>query len=226
MKKIIYKMDQGSEEWHIAKLGVFSASKAELSLVKGKGENNLGAGLLTYVKEKSNELLVVEHDFSGFYSKSTQRGISEEAVARKQFSLRNMIKVDEVGFIKLDGLRVGCSPDGEFFLGSEKGLEIKCFGSKNHLEIVRSGVVPKKVIAQVQYSMMVTGYDEWRVVFWDDRVVEALQYKEFSIKRDEDMITLMYKKAKICSEMVDADVAGYSVEPSLIESETRLIENE
>lgn len=206
-----YDVEQGTFEWHQLKLGVLSASTAEALLVKGKSDNNLGSGLLTIIKEKISEMLVIEPDFESWSTADAQWGIDTEPLARREFEKRNMRSVVEVGFVKVDGHYIGFSPD---FLIPEiqEGGEIKCFASKNHIEIVRSGVIPKKVIAQCQYSMMINGYNAWNVVFYDPRVIEPLQYRQFKLDRDEDMIELMREKAIKSSDIIKEVLIEYGIE--------------
>lgn len=209
METKIHYMEQLSDEWFIKKLDIISASKAPMFLVNGKGEGGCSVALIKYAKDCARKLLVKKHDFDGFCSKSASRGIYEEAEARRQFSLRNMVNVKEVGFIEAVGLRIGCSPDGVPETEIEEGLEIKCFDSSNHLDVVLSNSVPKDVNSQCQFSLMVTGWAQWRAVFWDGRVCKDLQYKEFVVSRDEELITLFYKKALILSRVIDEEVARF-----------------
>lgn len=202
-------VEQGTEQWHIAKLGHISASTAELLLVEGKNEYKIGSGLQTLIKEKVAELLTVDHgSFDGFITKSAQRGIEEEPIAREEYQRRNLTIVEEVGFIKSEEHYVGFSPDG-YIRSAEKGVEIKNYDTKNHLEIVMSGKVPKKVNAQCQFSMAISGFKSWDAVFYDRRVIPELSYRQFTIERDEEMIKAMLTKSIIASNMIKDAVEKY-----------------
>lgn len=203
------KVEQGTEEWFLAKKGYISASSADLLLVKGKSEFGLGSGLLALIDEKVAELLTLEHDVdSGFLSRSAQRGVEEEPFARYEYERRNLLVVEETGFIRSKGYYFGFSPDG-LVRCMKKGVEIKNFDSKNHIQIVTSGIVPKKVYAQCQFSMMVNDYETWDAVFYDRRVVPELQYRQFEIPRNEEMIKEMRAKAIIASNIISEKVGKY-----------------
>lgn len=203
-------MEQMSEEWFEEKRGILSASDAELYLVSGKNKMKIGAGLQTLADKKVSEILAVYHDYSDVQTagKSAQWGIENEPFARAEFERRNLAKVSEVGFIRCVDHYIGISPDG-IVENEECGTEIKCYDSLNHLNVVMNGVVPKKVIAQCQFSMMVTGYKKWYAVFYDPRVVEELQYRQFEILRDEDMIKIFISKAVHLSNYIKEKTNKY-----------------
>ena len=198
-------VEQGTYDWHIEKMGIQSASKGELYNVAGKSANGIGAGLISYAEELAHKMAVLEPEFDGFKKKSAQWGIDTEPYARKQFSQRNMCKVEEYGFISSKEYRYGFSPDG-IIKGTNEGVEIKCYDTKNHIPIVLGKEVPKGVVAQCQFSMMVSGFDVWNAVFYDPRLVKHLQYAQFRIERDEKMIDTMRSKAIICSKMIDDEL--------------------
>lgn len=208
MRTFEVDVEQGSYEWHEEKSGILSASTAELYLVKGKNDDGIGAGLFSLYQEKKAEILTIDRDCDSFTGKSAQWGIDTEPLARREFSVRNLVTVEEVGFIRSADHYIGISPDG-IIRSDKEGVEIKCYDSKNHIEVVTSGVVPKKVIAQCQYSLMVTGFNVWNAVFYDPRVVEKLQYAQFRIERDEQMIEMMREKAIKVSDMIKEAVKDY-----------------
>lgn len=223
-KTTVYDVEQGSDEWSQLKLGKLSASKGELLLVAGdeiitddKGKSkkvrrpeNIGSGLQTLITEKYTEMLTLEPIFDGFSNKDAQWGIDTEPLARREFERRNMMSVVELGFVEVDEHYIGYSPDFEI-PGIKEGGEIKCYASKNHIEIVRTGIIPKKVIAQCQFSMMINDFNAWNVVFYDPRLIEPLQYKQFKLERNEDMIDLMRAKSIKCSDIIKNVLLEYNI---------------
>jgi len=198
-------VEQGTDEWHYEKMGIQSASKGELYLVNGKSGDGIGSGLISYAEELAHKMAVIDPEFDSFSSKSAQWGIDTEPYARKVFSQKNMCQVEEYGFISSKDYRYGFSPDGAI-QGTKIGTEIKCYDTKNHIPIILSKEVPKKVIAQCQFSMMVSEFEAWYAVFYDPRLVKHLQYAQFLIKRDEKMIDMMRAKGIICSNMIDDEL--------------------
>lgn len=202
----ILTMEQRTEEWYKAKLGRISASEAEVLLVGG--ESKFGAGLESLINRKACELLLNEYDFDGFTSKEAQWGIDFEDYAREQFKSRNFITTKEIGFIKSREHLIGCSPDLALE-DIEVGGEIKCFSSHNHFEIIQTGVIPKKVVAQIQYSLMVTGWEMWYLILCDPRMKKPLDYHQIKVQRDDDMIKLMRSKAVRASDRILEIVRRY-----------------
>lgn len=202
----ILTMEQRTEEWYMAKLGRISASDAEVLLVGG--EKKFGVGLESLISRKACELLLNEYDFDVFTSKEAQWGIDFEGYARELFQEETFYTTHEVGFIKSKEHLLGCSPD---FVIDDKdiGGEIKCFSSQHHFSIINSGVIDKKIIAQIQYSLMVTGWEKWYLVLCDPRMKKQLRCYHFEIQRDEKMIDLMRRKAILASDMIVDTVMKY-----------------
>lgn len=202
--------EQGTYEWKILKLGYISASNADKIMVnellggrvkKTAKSGKFGVDYQNYLTEKITELMTEDHNFDTYVSPEMQWGIDNEPIARAEYSARNMVVVDEVGFISCDEHYIGISPDG-LIRGFERGLEIKNFGNTKHMQIVLTGQEPAKVYAQCQQSMMVTGYPEWDFVSYNRRMKPEVRYFQKTIKRDEEYIDILQKKATLGSNHI------------------------
>lgn len=210
---IWHEGEQGTEDWHELRRGHITASNSDLLMVnevRGKKvvesakSGTLGDGLKTYLHEKVKELLLTDIEET-YISDSMQWGIDNEYLARKEYEKRNLVEVQEYCFIEVEEELVGISPDGiikDHPFIKNRGLEIKNFKTINHLEIIRTNEVPKKAFFQCQFSMMVTGFEEWDFVSFDRRLPENLQYFQATIERDEKIIEIMRKKVIECNRLI------------------------
>jgi putative phage-type endonuclease len=144
--------DQRSPEWHSARLGKLTASRAAdaFATLKGKGEAASRRNLrLQLVLER----LTGESQESGFLSPAMERGILLEPDARAAYETETGIMVQAVGFVEHDELMAGCSPDG---LTHDGLIEIKCPMAAAHLEYVRGGL-PQEYRTQITHGLWLTG---------------------------------------------------------------------
>ena len=148
-------IDQGSEAWHEAKLGLFSGTKFQ-TVVSGKSTKgykdlilNIAGEIISCTKDETYSNAIME------------RGIEMEAEAKKVYSEFYEVNVEEVGLCLYDELEqwVGVSPDS--LVGEDGGLEIKCPLMKTHLNYIKAGTLPNEYKWQVQGSLFVTGRKWW-----------------------------------------------------------------
>lgn len=150
------KLEQGSTEWLKAKLGVISASRVYDILPGARGYKEARK---IYMMELVGQIATGEAD--EINAKSLEWGKVNESAARAAYAFESGHKVEEIGFIYGPEKRVGCSPDG-IIKGLNKGLEIKNpITAKVHVDFLANDKVKPEYIAQVQFSMWVTGFDEW-----------------------------------------------------------------
>jgi hypothetical protein len=154
---IILNMEQGTDEWHNAKLGVPSASKFSEIITRVKGE--LSKSRTAYAYRLALEMIAGK-PIETFSSKSMQRGIEMEPEARDFFQLITGLTVHQVGFcFKDDRMDRGASPDG--LIGESEGAEIKCPELSTHCKWMAEDKLPGEHFHQVQGNMYITGRDKW-----------------------------------------------------------------
>jgi putative phage-type endonuclease len=160
-------MDQRSVEWHQARLGHATGSRAS-DILAGKDTQARKGYITQLVTER---LTGQSQDF--YTNADMQRGIDVEPVARAAYQASNEL-VDEVGFIKHPTiLWFGASPDG--LVGSDGLVEIKCPRSTTHLEYIQAKKPPQKYIPQMLAQLSCTGRKWVDFVSFDNRFPEHLQ---------------------------------------------------
>jgi len=134
-----YDMEQNTDEWLQARLGVVTASEIN-NFITGKGKISKSKGMITYscLKAAERETKCIETNFQSF---DMVRGHIQEEIARDYYS-ETYEKVDHCGFITRagGGITLGASPDG--LVGNDGGIEIKSRLAKFQFETIVSGEVP------------------------------------------------------------------------------------
>ncbi len=142
------KLEQRSDDWLAAKLGVFGGTTFKIVQTDGPAYKTL-------IFEKAAQRIVLAHQ-SSFSSRYTQWGVDHEDRARARYEFITGREVTQHGIIFSDWSRwVGISPDG--LVGAEGGIEIKCPATtREHVRHVIDGP-PADYYAQIQGLMLVTG---------------------------------------------------------------------
>lgn len=180
------QLEQGSKEWLKARLGVITASCAHdiLPAKTGKGfkqarqtyMNQLIAEVCTGVGEELN-------------AKQLDWGKTNEIAARAAYQFEANEIVDNGGFIYGFEKRIGCSPDG-IIRSKNKGLELKSpYSSKTHIDFIIDGKIKDEYLTQCQWSMWVSGFDQWAFASFDPRMKAKMIHIQV-IERDEEMMKL------------------------------------
>lgn len=191
-------MQQRSEEWYQARLGVVTASRvADIMATTKTGE---AASYKNYMMQLLCERLTGNVE-NGYVSEAMQRGIDLEPAARIFYEIHTGNNVTEVGFIKHKSINMGASPDG--LIGTDGLIEIKCPNTAQHIEVLESGAVPKKYIWQMMAQMECTGRQWCDFVSFDDRLNEEYQLFVKNIERDEKLIQEMLSKVSVFNEKLD-----------------------
>lgn len=158
----IVQVKQNSPEWLELRRSHVTGSNADILLTRG-----LDAAL------RANA-----NNFNGNYF--TQRGHILEDEAIEIYEAIHDCKVERPGFIINDNWpSAGCSPDGldDIYL-----IEVKAFAEKKHLEIVDEDSIPFKIMAQLQWNMMICELDIARLVLYNPDVDDDdLAYREIEV---------------------------------------------
>lgn len=172
----IHNVIQGTEEWFKVREGKLTASHATAIANNGKG-------LVTYVEDMVLKMIEKANgkEREIVSNKHTERGHIEEPFARMAFEFETGLKVREVGFIEYTPYS-GCSPDGLIYR-KKKGLEIKCRNMAKHFSILRTGKPCSNTLWQIQMNMLVTGFDSWWFVAYNENFKQSL-FKKL-IHKDE-----------------------------------------
>jgi hypothetical protein len=202
----IIECDQRTDEWHQARLGRLTGSRAAdiLATTKGGKESasrrNLRAQLvLERIMERPME--------GGYVSFAMQQGIDREPDAQLLYEVLTGRMLQQTGFLSTDGLAVGSSLDGH--VGDFEGIvECKCPMPTTHLDYIKTGRVPTDYMAQLTHNLWVSGarWADW--LSYNPDFPEPLRAKLLRVERDETVISLYAKEAQRFLAEVDAEEAA------------------
>lgn len=194
---------QGSPEWHAAKLGVASASNFSKILAKGQGKTRKA-----YMLRLAAEILSSEPQET-YSNAAMERGIEIEPQAREYYEGLNGVKVEQVGFCKLDD-NIGCSPDG--LVGTDGGIEIKCPNTTTHITYILADKLPSEYVAQVQGSLWVTDRKWWDFLSFGPRL-KGRPFWSIRVYRDEAYINKLAIEVNQFIIELEELIAGISSNP-------------
>lgn len=170
-------MEQGSQEWLEARLGMVTASRIVDAVAGGSG-----ATRASYLNEIVTELMTGPQQ--GYSNPYMEWGIEHEPKARQLYELLHGVEVEEVGFIPHPSInRTGASPDG--LVGDDGLIEIKCPASKTHAQFLLDGKIPRKYDLQMLWQMECTGRKWCDFVSFDPRFEPELQLVVKRVEFDE-----------------------------------------
>jgi hypothetical protein len=183
----IHDVQQGSLEWQQLRLGIPTASEFD-NLVTPEWKVRTGDMPKTYLAKKVAEAWL-GLPIGDAFTWEMEQGTLLESRAIPWFELEYDVAIQQVGFITTDDGRIGCSPDG---LLTNSGLEVKCPAIHTHVRYVLAGDVPKDYRAQVQGSMLVTGFPTWNFLSYRRGVpplVVAVQAEDKAQKALHEALT-------------------------------------
>lgn len=160
--KIHRDLDQGSPEWHSARLGLLTASEMKYVITPTlKTADN--EKTRTHVWELAAQRIsqYVEPSYIG---DDMLRGWDDEVRARDAYQTKTGLDVEELGFITNDrfGFTIGYSPDGAV-IGTSGGIECKSRRQKYQVQTIvewhRDRTIPTDYMIQVQTGLLVAEWD-------------------------------------------------------------------
>lgn len=188
----IVDCEQGSPEWHSARLGKLTASRIADALARTKG-GSWGASRANLMAALIAERLtgVAQESYT---NAAMQHGIDTEAEARSAYEFRQNVDVVQVGFVLHPTIgEAGCSPDG--LVENEGLVEIKCPQTATHLDTLLGGTVPDKYVKQALWQMACTGRQWCDFVSYDPRLPESMRLWVKRIARDDGRIAELEREA-------------------------------
>lgn len=199
----IINAPQGSPEWFMARLGVVTASNIEKVLAK-KGS----ATRQTIMSELVAQ--IATRQAQEISAAPLEWGKKHEENARRAYCLMHDCEIEQIGFMRSLDDRKGCSPDGKV-VGQTKGTEIKCPWNPGHfIEFITSNEVKKEWEKQCQFSMWVSGFDQWDLSMYDPRMTKKMLH---TITYERDLKLFERFNNEIPDFIYDMDqmllIAGY-----------------
>ena len=197
---------QLTDEWRIARIGMFTASRAaDMLATTQKGTE--AAARRDLRLQLALERLTGQPQGDDFQNAAMLRGVEKEPAAFDAYEALTGHMAHKVGFVAHDTLMAGCSPDGA--IGDWDGiLEVKCPKSATHLSYWKDKVIPKDYIAQITHALWITGAKWASFVSYDDRFPPPkLPIFHIRMERNESTIQEYGAKAIAFLAEVDAEVA-------------------
>lgn len=157
----IFNCDQGTEEWHLCRAGIPTASMFATVMASGRG----GGPSLTrakYMRQLAGEV-ITGNPMVSYSNSHMERGHEMEPEARDLYAFATDTAPEQVGFIR-NGQK-GCSPDS--LIGENGMLEIKTKLPDLLIECWERDDFPPEHKAQCQGALWIAER-EWidLVVYW------------------------------------------------------------
>ena len=178
----ILNLEQGSDEWFSARLGIPTASRFKDIITPAKGDKS--SSYKSYMYELIAERLTKDRE-NFFKSEWMDRGNELEPLARASYEFMHEVEVQQVGMIFNDEMTIGISPDG--LVGDTGGLEIKCPKPSTLVKYMLDGGIPLEYKPQVMGSLMISGREWWDFLAFHP----SMELYEFRVYRDEEYIKKM-----------------------------------
>lgn len=182
---IVSPHEQGTEGWHLARLGKVTGSNCAAIFANGRG------GKESDQRKKLKRTLLAERLTGAAKpafreSRAIVWGKEQEAHSRMAYELERGIDVDQAGFAYLPSLAAGCSVDGFIREGHRMGIwESKSPDQDTHLEYLMGGVLPDEYLPQVRHNVWVTGADFADFQSFDPRMPPELQLFIVRVERKD-----------------------------------------
>jgi putative phage-type endonuclease len=197
-------IEQRTEGWRFARIGLATASRAKDIMTKGRGSEP-SKTRQAYIDELVAERMTGQSQgFTG--NAATDWGTEQESAAVSAFEEVTGRLVELTGFITHEDLLAGASPDG--LVGDDETLEIKCpFNPTRHLRCFTEGV-PDEHIPQIQFQLWITGRKACNFVSYDPRVIdERLQVFVGKVERDDEYIAKLDAATRSLLQEVDETIS-------------------
>jgi putative phage-type endonuclease len=191
-------IEQGSNDWHLLRLGKVTASR--VADVLSKGRSGESASRKNYRTELVVQRLTGQPGES-FTNAAMEWGTATEPMARVAYEVEKQQFVEQVAFVDHPSIEwFGCSPDG---IVGDGLIEIKCPNSSTHIEYLTDDKPPAKYVPQMQCQMAVTGAKWCDFISFDPRLPEDLQLFVVRLERDDEYIEAMEAEVKKFLSEVD-----------------------
>lgn len=198
-------MEQGTQEWHQARLGMVTASRISDVMAKGRS-GSPSATRANYMAELVAQRLTGEVP-EGFTNAAMQWGTETEPKARMAYEFAYDVNVQQVGFIvhRDESLSAGASPDG--LVGDDGLVEFKCPNTATHIATLRGASIDRKYLLQMQWQMACTERQWCDFVSYDPRLPLHLEMHVSRVARDNDMIAEIVSEVRTFRAEMEAMLA-------------------
>jgi hypothetical protein len=189
---IVVNCDQRSEEWHLARCGRLTGSRAADAMATIKsGEAAARRDLRMQIV---CERLTGFPQEDGYVNAVMQRGIDMEPAALAAYEAITGTLALTTGFLSHTSLLAGCSLDGH--VGDyETVVSLKCPKSATHLRYLRDGVFPSEHRPQMLHELWISGAKFYDFLSFDGRMPAGLQTFWVRVVRNDEQVAEYERKA-------------------------------
>lgn len=188
MNQPYINIEQGSDEWKVARLGHVTASNMADVMSKGKGSGE-AIGRYKYKVRLVAERLT-QTAAESFSNAAMEWGVEQEQFACIEYESRLETFVDKTGFWLHPEIKwLGVSPDR--LVDSDGLIEVKCPNTTTHLNYWLENKIPTDYYKQIQCQLWVTGRQWCDFVSYDPRLPKRNQLLVIRAERDESLIKEM-----------------------------------
>jgi len=176
-------MIQGSEEWHLSRIGNLTASRCHEAVAKTK--SGYSASRQKLMDDLVNERLTGERRII-IPSPAMQWGVETEPFARQAYELIKGCDVCETGSVPHPLIEESsASPDG--LVGDNGLIEIKCPNTTTMVNTVIRGDIPENYKTQMMWQLACTRRKWGDFVMYDPRLPDErnIWIKRFSPSQEE-----------------------------------------
>lgn len=168
---------QGTEQWHLDRLGKVTGSRADCVSAKSRDGKSEGVTRANYRMDLVLERLTQKPAAPTFVeNEAMQWGNEQEPASRMAYERIRGLDITQSGFVYLPTIAAGTSVDGFVEDAGRRGFwESKSPKSKNHYAYLRGGVLPTEYAPQVVHGFWVTAADFCDFQSFDPRMPEKLQ---------------------------------------------------
>jgi len=198
-------IQQGSEDWHKARFGRFTASKLGciISEPNKSGLYKLGKGAKTYIEQCTMEQ-IIQDKLSDYKSSAMIEGSENEIKAAKAYQIKNEVFAVSTGFWCF-GEHSGASPDK--LVGKYGGAEFKNPKLKAHTKYLtiqepkELKAIEKDYFYQCHMCMLATGRKWWDFVSYcpHKNLPEHLHLFQIRINRSKEIIKQIIQCLKLAT---------------------------
>ena len=192
----IIDCEQGSPQWHAARLGMVTASR--MADVTAKTKAGWGAGRANYAAELIAERLTGAAA-ERFTNAAMQWGTEQEPAARAMYAFMTGLPVVEVGAVLHPSIEMTlASPDG--LVGDDGLVEVKCPNTATHIETLLGAAIDGKYIKQMQWQMACCERQWCDFVSFDPRMPADMQIHIQRVHSDPVLIAELEQAARVFLE--------------------------
>lgn len=189
----IVNCEQGSEEWHLSRAGVITASMFSTfreKLKSGKNKGDYKKAAKDYAFRLAIERISGEPLDEGYQTWAMNRGNEMEPEARLKHEETIGMLIEQTGFVVTDDGLFGASADG--LINDDGGSEYKCLVSSERIKSIIIDDDTDEFKDQVQGCMWLTGRKWWHFCLYCPALKSiGKDLTIIKMERDDDYISDM-----------------------------------